>query len=200
MADTSDRKGNGVKMSVDKADLLVQALEDITSLQVMVGVPADQGYAQTKAADEPINNATKAYVHDNGTPTVPRREFMRPGVNGVSDEIVKALGEGGLAILALEGNGRLLAEQALNKAGLIAQNGIKRKILSGDFLPLAESTVRARMRRTGTGQVDADMLGHRAAGQAVPSVAHADATGIRPLVDKAEMLNSITFVLQDRRQ
>lgn len=101
--------------------------------------------------------------------TIPARPFMSPGVEEALPQIVKRMRSG--ATRALNGD-RQAASQTLEAVGLIAQTAIRKRIASGDFVPLAPATLEARRRR--------------------------GRTGTRPLIDTGQMRNAITYVIRRR--
>jgi hypothetical protein len=151
-----------------------KALTSLTSRAVLVGVPESTSPRNSGAAQ--MNNATLAYIHDNGSPlaNIPQREFLRPGVRDDKANTIKFLGQG--ARLALDGNTGAV-ERALTSAGLSAQKSIRRKISTGPFAPLKPSTVRGRIRR------------------------HKGRTGVsaQPLIDTGQLRQSINFVVVDKK-
>lgn len=116
-----------------------------------------------------MNNATLAYIHDNGSPAanIPARPFMRPGIESVKGRIATSLEKGALAVMHNESNG---VEKALHIAGLTAQSAIRSKINQGIEPALAESTLAAR----------------RARGR----------QGTKPLIDTGQLRNSINYVVR----
>ncbi len=173
-----------------KTDNLAAMIQQISSLQkksVYVGVPE----AETVREGEPVNNATLAYIHDNGAPAsnIPARPFLREGVEQSLPKAEKQLKKA--VDLALSGKS---AEPALHGVGLVAQNSVRNYISTADFVPLAKSTLEARAARKGKGvrigkgaQAELDA---RARGEA-PSNENA-----RPLIDTGELRKSITYAIR----
>lgn len=137
---------NAAKLMMDGLPKLKIRLDQLTGKSSLVGVPQD--HTERKAEDEEsgMNNASLAYIHDNGSPAnnIPAREFMRPGVEAVAERISKTLKSA--AQKTLKGDAEA-AEAGLNKVGLIAQNSIKSFINSGVGPSLSESTLAARRRK-----------------------------------------------------
>ena len=142
---------------------------DNLKAEVLVGVPAEK--AGRKGEGE-MNNATIAYIQDNGSAAanIPARPFMRPGIMSVKGNIAIALEKGARG--AIHGE-KLAVDKALNIAGLTAQSAIRGKINEGIAPELAESTLAAR----------------RARGR----------TGTKPLVDTGQLLNSINYVIREKK-
>jgi hypothetical protein len=137
---------------------------------VLVGIPQDE--AKARQEDTPINNATIGYLMDKGMPerNVPARPWLQPGVESVIPRVVKQLEEGARRALSSD-NSRSVAE-ALERAGLVAQNGVRAYINQGIGPELAAATLAARRRRGRTGE--------------------------KQLVDTGQFRNSVTYVLRDK--
>ena len=121
--------------------------------------------------DGGMTNAQIGYVHENGSPAnnTPERRFLVPGVEAVQAEIAKRFEKATQA--ALDGNTEGVMRH-LNAAGMIAQNSVKAVLNAGDFTPLAQRTIYQRELR--------------------------GITRISPLVDTAQMRNSITYVVRKK--
>jgi len=166
-------------MTVDTVPKLMAALSALEGRDVLVGVPAADtqrtvplfGKVQGPQKEDGITNAALAYIHNTGSPAnnIPARPFMEPGIMAAEDKITKALANTGRAVL----DGDLAAmDKGLNSVGIVASSAIKNKITSGPFEPLKKSTLSARRRR--------------------------GRTGTRPLVDTAQLRNSINYVVRER--
>jgi hypothetical protein len=121
----------------------------------------------------PINNAALAYIHENGAPEVgiPARPFLGPSVKENKSEIVagfKVAGE-----LAGKGNAAAV-ERQLHRIGLRAQAAARKKITEGPFVPLKPATIAARKRKRKSRKN----------------------TDIRPLIDTAQLRNSLSYVIK----
>lgn len=163
----TDSIKNAAKKIIDRLPAMKITLEKFSKQAVFVGVPSD--HSQRKEAGE--NNAALAYIHDNGAPAanIPKRGFMRPGIKASKIRVVKVLGVAAKA--AMDQNTEAI-EAGLNKAGLIAQNSIRKVINDGVAPALAESTLEARRRR--------------------------GRTGTKPLIDTAQLRNSISYVIRKK--
>jgi hypothetical protein len=146
---------------------IVQAISAIARKDVLVGIPD----TAPDRKDGPLTNAAIGYIHDQGSPAqgIPARPWLRPGISDAQDKIARQLGNAAEA--AIEGDASS-AETSLESAGLVAQNAVRNKINTGDFTPLAASTIRARKRR--------------------------GRSGTRPLIDTGSLRNSITYVVRDK--
>lgn len=155
---------NGVTVIVDDTTKVVSGLNLLASTRVMVGVPAEK-----TNRDDPITNAALAYIHDHGAPEVgiPARPFMEPGIESVQVKIEDTLY---LTAQAASDGKPEAVERGFQRAGLIAQAGIRAKITEGPFEPLKPSTLAARRRR--------------------------GRTGTKPLLDTGQMRNAINYVIR----
>lgn len=179
----------GLTLKVDRMRELVQQINRLTGKAVYVGVPAEEASredADPAVEQQPMNNATLAYIHDQGSPAanIPARPFLAQGIEenrvAIERRLKKAADE---AMRGRRGN----VDGALEEVGQTAQAGVRRKINSGGFQPLSDSTLKARARRGRKGAQKE--LDRRAAGEA-PGTADA-----KPLIDTAQMRNSINYVI-----
>lgn len=115
---------------------------------VFVGVPAN---TSEQREGEPINNATLAYIHQNGSPAknIPARPFMTIGMDEAKEPATKQMENGAKKFFKSKDANDV--EQALGKAGFVAENAIKRAVNSNIQPALAPATVKARQRRGRTG-------------------------------------------------
>ena len=127
-----------VKISGDGLERILQAIQTLTTKEVLVGIPHGE-----PRSDTDMTNAQIGYLQETGSPAMnlPERPFLVPGVEAVQDktgqQLIKAVDA------ALKGNS-LSVENCLNRAGMIAQNNVRSVINSGDFEPLSEATLKAR--------------------------------------------------------
>lgn len=177
----------------DATPQLVAALRAIADRSLMVGVPSDDEQphrgigtiAPNERKDDAgtvsvINNATIGYVHETGAPEVgiPARSHLVPGVNAAKEKLVDRLGNAGRAVL----RGDLAAaDRYLEAAGIEAVSSIRRTIQAGVPPPLKPATVAARRRRS------------KGSTYRRKAVAASDTT---PLIDTAQYLQSISYVLR----
>lgn len=128
-------------------------------------------HGEARSDADGMTNAQIGYVQENGSPAnnTPERPFLVPGVAAVQEQIADRFEKATLA--ALDGNKQGVMRH-LNTAGMIAQNSVRAVVNAGDFTPLAPSTLAARERRK--------------------------IKRIKPLVDSAQMRNSITYVVRDK--
>lgn len=178
----------GVKIVLDKTANLIKAIAGIGSSRLMVGVPSEKN-----DRGEPINNATLAYIHENGAPAanIPARPFLKPTIDANKDEIAAALKRA--AQQAFAGNTQAM-NATLHRIGASTRDAVKTRIRSNIPPPLALSTVMNRIyrrksktyRKKRIAQVKANV----AAGVAPQ-------TGLFiSLIDTGQLQNSITYVIR----
>lgn len=165
------------KVTLDRTSELTEALRKLALSKVMVGIPEDTA---TRTGGELVNNATLGYIHEHGSPinNVPPRPWLQPGVAGSKDQWSEYLKQAGQ--LALEGK-TASVDKALQAAGITAVSAVKARITAGIPPPLAPATVAARRRRS---------KGSSYRRKASTS------SDVTPLIDTAQMLNSITYVIR----
>jgi hypothetical protein len=183
-----------LEVKVDKFADVLRSINLLVAQQVLVGVPD----STTERIDEkgPMNNATLGYIHEFGSPSanIPARPFLIPGVENAQDMIESRLKKATQA--ALNGDAQKV-EANLIAAGLGTADSARDVILAGDFDPLKAATIAARRRPRDTkSQRDAEML---YAGLLAQGVSTDDAqvlAGIKPLINTAQLMKSITYVLR----
>lgn len=166
------------------------AMKMLTELEVLVGVPEEET-ERGGVNPEGVTNASLAYIHDNGAPEVriPARPFMLPGMHDAREPVTMQLSRAAQA--AIRGN-VIGVEQGFHGAGLAAQRAIKNKIIDGIPPPLSTRTLKAREAKGREGARVA--LNRRAQGyEEILELA-------LPLIDTHEMLNSITYVIRERKK
>lgn len=197
---TSRKPDVRLKVTQDHAKVLVAALRELTSHEVLVGFPDENAdrwidtgtTVKGKAVlgdKSDITNASLGYIHDNGSPEVniPARPFMIPGITEAEDRITAQLLSAAKAVLhdpATDVHARLI------RVGMMAVLGIKRKINEGVPPPLADLTLKIRAAKGRKGAVNE--LAARALGTP-PGMASA-----KPLVDTGQMRNAVSFVIRRR--
>lgn len=164
----------GVVKVLDRHEQLEKAMKYMLSRHVLVGVPAGQSFREPDVDEKeaPANNAEIAFWQDQGTPTIPQREFMRPGAESVMPAIRKEMTATAHGVLTAENPNIGMVDVGLHRVGLTAESGIKRKITNGPFLPLAEYTIFRRLER--------------------------GRTGTKPLMDTGQLRRAITYVVEGR--
>lgn len=175
----------------DNLPALMRSLADLVKRDVLVGVPES-----TAARDGTINNATLAYIHDNGSPAsnIPARPFMVPGIRGAQDRIAGRLK--GAAFAALDGKPAIV-EQQLTAAGVAAVSGIRGVIRAGIDPALSPATVAARRHSRQASSMrkgEKTYLAHIASGMGAAEAQ--SAAGITPLVNTGALRASITYLIR----
>jgi hypothetical protein len=170
----------------DHVDEVLKSIRQLTRAKVYVGIPA----ANNPRKDGVTLNALLGYVHEHGSPerNIPARPFLVPGVKSVEDKTTAGLRRA--AENALEGQLEQMLKQ-LGAVGFMATNAVKRMITAGLSPPLAERTVRARLRKTQAGRRRLRKLE-----QGGVDLYQWGATNLKPLIDTAQLRNSITYVIR----
>lgn len=183
---------SGAKVTRDGMADLKRALKALSRREVLVGVPEDKTIRDDGAV---LTNAGIAYIQDNGAPedNIPARPFMRPGIDAARDKLIRQLAATAKAVLNRGAN----PDDGLTAVGLTAVSSIKMQIKAGIPPPLADATVAARANRKGgprggTRRGAQWEMAWRAAG-APPGLELA-----KPLIDTANMIGAISYVLRDR--
>jgi hypothetical protein len=149
---------------------LQKALRLLARRQVVVGFPEDKNVERKD--DDPLTNAEIAYVMCKGSPAnnLPPREFLESGVRDGIDEIRDRMGDA--ALNGIDGNVEGV-DKSLIGVGLVGVNFVRAKINAGPWAPLSEWTLSERRKR--------------------------GRTGIKPLLDTAQMNNAVNMTVRDRR-
>jgi hypothetical protein len=172
----------GAKITLDKTKALAEDIKRLITKRVLVGVPEEKTERKDKGK---ITNAALARIHDKGSPLqgIPARPFMNPGIKKVQDKISKEFAAAASQVLDGKDD-----TTNLNRAGLVAASSIKSVINDGDdFAPLKRSSKLARLRKLkaykkmSKDQIDAQLA------------------TMHPLVDTAQMRNSITYVVEVKK-
>lgn len=134
------------------------------------GIKTTTGWFESAKYDDGVPVAGIAAQNEFGNPklNIPPRPFVRPTVDEKSAEWDELLKQGAKAVF----EGRRTMVQVMQALGLKSAADIKNAIASYSGTPLADSTVRARMRK-------------KADGKTVGSLT-------KPLVEEAIMINTIT--------
>ena len=184
----------GFSVVHDEMTSFMNALKVMQAKEVLAGFPQEEAPRKDEdGKSSPITNAALGYIHNMGAPeqNIPARPFMVEGIESKSEPITDGMEAAGIA--ALDGNVHQI-DQALNAVGALARDGIKMKILDGPFEPLAESTLKNRVRTAGSSIAAAAQaeLDSRAAGNAP------DPENARPLNATGQMRNAVNYVLREK--
>lgn len=185
-----DDGGSGLKITYDGVPKLFAALNSLTRSETLVGVPAENS-SRPPTPGEPagMTNAALAYIHDNGAPeaNIPARPFMVPGIKNAMPKVEGIMLK--MAQYALKGS-TAQVNAGFERVGFECVNSITTLIRAGIAPPLAEMTLRKRLAK---GDIKAQYeLNRRAAGYGATTQL------VKPLIDTAEMLKSITYVVRAR--
>lgn len=138
--------------------------------RVAIGIPGDSMHAAEKG-EAPISNAVLGYLFEHGQPekNLPARAHLVPGVESIREQAAERLLKAAKAAFM----GDLDApEKALHAIGLMGVAAVQQQITDGAFAPLAERTVKARIRR--------------------------GRTGIKPLIDTGAYRRSFTYTVMSQ--
>ena len=166
----------GMHLVKDRLPQLAAGVASLTSLDVLVGVPAETAMR----GSDPINNAVIGYLNERGSPgsNLPARPHLFPGIRKAKTNYLKYFRQAIAA--ALKGDKTLVA-RCLAAAGMVASNEVKSIIRAGLEPPLKASTIKKRQRRS---------PGSRYRRKATT------ASQVVPLIDTGAYLRSITYVLR----
>lgn len=137
---------NGLTVRADNASAVLDALSQLSGMDVLVGIPADKAERDGST----LNNAEIGYLQSTGatisidghTVTLPPRPFLDMGIEDSKPQATEHLKAA--AEFALNGNPER-AKAELERAGILANNAAKAVISSGDRLhPLSDATKRNR--------------------------------------------------------
>jgi hypothetical protein len=186
----------------DKLKIILVGINDLVRKKVLVGFPESTDARQDDDNGSPMNNATLAYIHENGSPAanIPARPFLVPGVEDSLSKVEGALKKAAQNTLDRKTGA---VDANLNQAGIVASMSVKNKINDGDFAPLKPSTVSNRrnsrdtksMRKSEKEYMELIASGAQAAGMSLSEIE--SASGVKPLVNTAQMRNAVTYVIRD---
>lgn len=183
---------SGLTVRIDTLPDLRAAIKLLVRDEVLVGFPEETTERPPEEGEKSnITNASLGYIHDNGAPEVniPARPFMLPGMEAVQGKSTELLAK--QAQYVLQGNVAKVGE-GYERLGLLVVASIQNTITAGIGPALADSTVRRRAKKGRKG-AQAE-LNRRAAGYG------ASLQLAKPLVDTAEMLKSVTYVVRNRNK
>ncbi len=180
-------KDVGLTVTVDRTGDLIKAVQELTKIKVMVGIPAEE--AEREAPDgSTINNATIGYIQEFGVPekNIPARPHLVPGVSGYTPRAVERLKFA--AQFAFEGRASDVRKQ-LNAIGLEAVSAVRNIIADGIDPQLSPRTIEARMRRR------TEKVKSRARKAGLIAIAKAFPGTMTPLIDFGDYIRHISYVL-----
>lgn len=149
--------------------------------RVLVGVPAEKGSRAPQDGEKAApSNAQVAYWAEYGAPeaNIPARPFMMPAIEKseamIAAELQRSM-EKALDLAATDGDvsgAKAAVLEGLNRVGLKTVSNVQKEITDADFAPLAQRTIKARLRR--------------------------GRTGTKPLIDTGQLRRSISYVIRYR--
>lgn len=182
-----------IEVTKDNVSKIFKSMAELTGKAVYIGIPE----AEASRTEEPeMNNARLGYIHEFGSPLVniPARPFLIPGVEAVEKQTAQQLKLAAEA--ALSGDSKL-ADQNLNRVGIIAANKVKEVINSNIPPPLKPRTVRDRYKTRGTKtRRGNEVLYMQLISQGMEPGAAQEQAGIIALIDTGQLRNSITYVVK----
>jgi hypothetical protein len=187
----------GLSITRDSLGSLMKKINELTEYDILVGVPdSPKNNRKMDEAGKPVtmNNATLAYIHNMGAPeaNIPARPFLFEGIKENQAVLTKSLQKIAEAHFDSVGDmsGGSQIRPKLEAVALQAETFVKMKLKSGPWTPLKDATIAARARRGRKGAIAE--LASRKAGNAP------DAGNVRPLIDTAQMLNSIVGIVRKK--
>jgi phage gpG-like protein len=113
---------------------LLERIAELGEPKVYIGIPSSANPRQGAA-----NNATIAAVHELGAPSrgIPARPFLIPTMQNNADKYTTLMAQGFRNAL----QDKEKAAEVYEKIGLVASSDVKDYIVSGQFVPLKESTI-----------------------------------------------------------
>jgi hypothetical protein len=181
--------GIGFKMPIsivkDRVNEIEKIIRELASKQVLVGIPEDKSGRRAEQGINPvITNAALGYIHEQGSPAqnIPSRAWLVPGVAAGKDKTADYFKQAGVA--AFEGD-KAKADKALNIAGQYNVNTIKARISQGIPPPLKHPR---RVRGTTAAARARNRKAQAAAGAGQET----------PLIDTAQFINSINYVIRKK--
>jgi len=177
-----------VSIVADRLQKFATAIDTLAGSRVMVGVPGEK----TDRGD-PITNAALAYIHEHGAPAanIPARPFIRPTLKAREQQVLERLKNA--TKFAFDGRPEAVTRE-LHRLGAETRDAIKMKIRSDIPPRLTLRTVMGRIyrRKSKTWRKKRILQVHQNVAAGVPPQ-----TGLfTALIDTAQMLNSISYVVR----
>lgn len=136
-----------VTITKDNVKKVLKAVEQLTSQEVLVGIPA----AKNARSDSPFGNAEIGYLDEFGSPllNIPPRPHLVPGVQRALPDATGHLQDAGSAALGGDMDG---ARASLDAAGLVAVSAVRQVIADVIPPPLSPRTLAGRRRKGRPGE------------------------------------------------
>jgi hypothetical protein len=159
----------GVTITDDRRlyDAIQREVAKLRGAVVTVGIHGDDSRRDDGAQTNPQIGA----IHEFGSGRIPERSFLRSTVDG-SDKIVKTAEQAASDVA----HGKLSAEKAANRVGVVAVGAVKRTIQSRIPPPLSQQTLERRAAKGAHGGGLASMGG-----------------AATPLIDSGQLIQSIQY-------
>jgi len=184
-----------VSVSQDKTKSLLEALRALSRVDVLVGVPEENGSRE----GEKVTNAELAFIHSKGSPIkgIPARPFVEPAIEDrdnsemISVELRKA------ASSALDGNTDGMS-RALVRAGMQAQNAVRDWFTNpkNNWAPNSSYTILQKIKKK-KDSTSRDIVRYVDEGGSL-----SDITGLegmtKPMIDTDELRKSVTYVIREK--
>lgn len=136
-----------LKVTIDRVGDILKGLQALEGQRVLVGIPANETERKPDedGSKPPINNAALGYIHEHGAPEVniPARPHLIPTITEHKDYVAEQYRLA--AVDAMEGRADRV-ERRLHAMGMKVSMAVRRRIIDGEFEPLAEATLAARKR------------------------------------------------------
>ena len=113
---------------------LLERIAELGEPKVYIGIPSS-----TNARQGASNNATIAAVHELSAPTrgIPARPFLIPTMQNNAEKYTNLMAQGFRNAL----QDKEKAAEVYEKIGLVASTDVQDYIVSGQFVPLKQSTI-----------------------------------------------------------
>lgn len=182
---------SGVFETKNKLPAFMKGVQKLARRDVLVGIPDDRSRGNEKRGPQAgrnqrddssgVTNAQLGYIHNEGAPEVgiPKREFLGPGIKEGLPQTTPHLKNAARAMI--DGK-KQKADKELAAAGMEAMSAVQMKLKSGPFVPLSPRTIAARRVRS---------KGSKYRRKATT------AADTKPLIDTAQMLRAVTYVVRD---
>jgi hypothetical protein len=174
---------NGIEIVLDNTEAMLKAIQNLTRQRVMVGIPSDSA----GRPGGPINNASLGYLHEFGSPArnLPARPWLYPEVARQQDKAVELLRRA--AVFVTEGKAAD-GQKQLEALGMMVTAAVKNNILAGGDPPFHDWSDSYKRQR--------GVAGQKTRSAQTPNAPKSGNYTI--LVDTAQMLNSITYVIRNK--
>jgi hypothetical protein len=181
------------KLKVDKLKDLAQSLKDLAQLEVYVGIPE----ARTGRKGDGVNNAQLLFIHTNGSElrNIPARPVIEPAIE--ADDNKKLITyELGAAAKALFEKNAVEVRRRLHRAGALGRDAAKKWFTDprNGWEPNKFETVRRKLMQL-TGKRRTTALSALMSGAADYAWEGGNLSLDTPLIDTAQMRNSITYIV-----